>query len=211
MWLRAKNLPTCKDFWVLREKEWKASLLCWLGNVMSCGLLALPLSKSLIWLFSLAEIHHLVHEQDGTTVPGAATQPAAVDGVRQTRSTSKHKQRNHEATTQGTEYRYSLQATKKKSGHIEEAQRRHEEAEGVARRSGCEFLVIEWNQSEDLYIISTTLRIHRYFPLHRPLYKDCNTKEGGKLHHYNPIFGAILKFKYSKPYLNPLKNLHRSS
>jgi hypothetical protein len=119
-------------------------LLCWLGNVVSCGLLALPLSLIPFSLFALSqtEIHHLVHEQDGTTVPGAATKPSAVDGVRQTRSTSKHKQRNHEATTQGTEYRYSLQATKKKSGRIEEAER-DEETEIVARRSGCEFLVIE--------------------------------------------------------------------
>jgi hypothetical protein len=123
-----------------------------------------------------------VHEQDGTTVPGAATKPSAVDGVRQTRSTSKHKQRNHEATTQGTEYRYSLQATKKKSGRIEEAERRDEETEIVARRSGCEFLVIEEEKNieehstksskaksrnfEDLYITSSYSKIHRYFLLH---------------------------------------------
>lgn len=108
-----------------------------------------------------------MHEQDGTTVPGAAAQLAAVDGVRQTRSTSKHKQRNHEATTQGTEYRYSLQATKKKSGHIEETQRRHEEAEIVARRSGCEFLVIDEDKVSSSEAKSRNVNSFNYSTTHR--------------------------------------------
>lgn len=96
------------------------------------------LIKISFWL--ITEIHHFVHEQDGAAVSRATTQRPPIDGLRQTRSTSKHKQRNHEATTQGTEYR-RLQATKKKSGHDEEAKRREEEAESIARRAGCELLV----------------------------------------------------------------------
>lgn len=91
--------------------------------------------------FRFAEIHHLVYEQDGAAVSRATTQPSPIDGLRQTRSTSKHKQRNHEATTQGTEHR-RLQATKKKSGLNKEKKRRKKETEIFARRSGCELLVI---------------------------------------------------------------------
>jgi hypothetical protein len=76
----------------------------------------------LLFSFFIAEIHHLVHEQDGAAVSRATTQPSPINGLRQTRSTSKHKQRNHEATSQGTEYR-SLQATKKKSGLNKEKKR----------------------------------------------------------------------------------------
>lgn len=145
---KEKNLPTCKDFGFFfllfrlfnceSEKRVKSVVAMLVGEFRVMWLVSAVIRyHTLICLFAFAEIHHLVYEQDGATVPGTATQSPAVDGVCQTRSTSKYKQRNHEATSQGTEHN-SLQATKKKSGHIKEALRRVEEAE-VAR---FELLVI---------------------------------------------------------------------
>jgi hypothetical protein len=59
--------------------------------------------SNLFFLSLVTEIHHLVYEQDGAAVSRATSKPSTIDGLRQTRSTSKHKQRNHEATPQGTE------------------------------------------------------------------------------------------------------------
>ena len=157
MWLRKKRIcPHARvlDFFLIisfrlfnckLEKRVKSVVAMLVGEYCVMWLVSAFIRyHNLTWFFAFAEIHHLVYEQDGATVPGTATQSPAIDGVRQTRSTSKHKQRNHEATSQGTEHN-SLQATKKKSGHIKKTLRRVEETE-VAR---CELLVIRMRKEKE--------------------------------------------------------------
>lgn len=56
-------------------------------------------------LFSFfTEIYNFMYEQDGAAIARTTSITATVDGVRQTRTTSEHKQRIHEATAEGAKH-----------------------------------------------------------------------------------------------------------